>query len=777
MCMRRGGAILLVAIVGVLATTPTSASAAGWQPSVNAETGDKAAFATEVGVDAEGNAVGVWARHVSGLQWEIVASSRPRGGQWTVPVAISGDTRTGEILRSKVAVDPNGNAIAVWAARPPEAWGNENVFKALWSASRSPGGAWGEPEEISVASGVSEFDVVIDASGTATAIWHSFKEGDDDPPGSFVRAASRPLNGEWSDPDELSGPANGGNPQVAVNSAGDLTAVWTGVDPDNSVVRSKSRPAGGAWSITATDLSSDAGRASNAQITVAPDGNAIAAWSYSECINPEDCQAYEECTDPECREGLDVSRDFEVQTAYRNESSGLWDAPALLWDDLEDEKTPEVALATDPQGDTTAIWSSFAPGGNVMRSSTRTAGDGGVWSTPVALSTPDGGSLQGKPTNPRIVADPQGSLTATWSAAVGPNPGIGVTENRRLQAVHRPAGGAWSSPVALSTPDDVWAAEIAVDPLGYVTTLWSGTNAMRSRVYDAIAPLLEDVEVPANGVVGEAVAMSVDPFDVWSPVTTGWDFGDGATGSGATVSHCYGTPGEYTVTVTGTDGAANETSAPRTISIEPDPGLAGDVDPCADPDPPELTGTDPPSPALSGTPRILGTAEAGSIVHVYAGSACASSPVTTGSAADLGSPGIFIQVAEGVTAVFSATATDPSANISDCSDPISYTRVKAPTPGGGESGGGGGPTDEGKGPDLSTQCIVPRLIGKTLAQAKAGLKAAACRLGTVRSPRPRKGKRLSALVVKSSTPAVGASPAGGKVNLTLGPKSRKARRY
>lgn len=778
MCMRRGGAILLVAIVGVLATTPTSAPAAGWQPSVNAETGDKAAFATEVGVDAQGNAVGVWARHVSGLQWEIVASSRPRGGKWTVPVAISGDTRTGEILRSKVAVDPNGNAVAVWAARPPEAWGNENVFKALWSASRPPGGAWSEPEEISVASGVSEFDVVIDASGTATAIWHSFLEGEDDPPGSFVRAASHPLDGAWSEPVELSGPSTGGNPQVAVNPNGDLTAVWTGVDPDtdNTVVRSKSRSAGEPWSATATDLSGDAGRATGVQVAVDPDGNATAVWAYSECNNPEECKTYEECTNSECREGLDISRDYVVQTAHRSETSGAWSGPTLLWDDTADETSPQVALAVDPQGNASAIWNSFGPGGNLMRSSTRTAGAGGAWSTPVELSTPDGGSLQGSmPTNPRIVADPQGNLTATWSAAIGPNPGIGVTENRRLQAVHRPAGGAWSSPVALSTPDDVWAAEIAADPLGYVTTLWSGTSAMRSRVYDAVAPLLEDVEVPANGVVGEAVAMSVDPFDVWSPVTTGWDFGDGATGSGATVSHCYGTPGEYTVTVTGADGAANETSAPRTISIEPDPGLAGDIDPCADPDPPELTGTDPPLPALSGTPRILGTAEAGSIVHVYAGSACAGSPVATGSAAELGSPGIFVQVAEGITAVFSATATDPGANTSDCSAPISYTRIKALTDQGG-GGEGGGPTDEGKDPAPSSACIVPRLTGKTLTQAKAGLKAAACRLGTVRKPRARKGRRLPPLVVKSSTPAVGASPVGGKVSLTLEPKPRKARR-
>lgn len=578
--MLKQASTLLALFVLALGATPGAALAAGWQPSVNAETGDDAGFATEVAVDTQGNAVAVWARHVFLLEWEIVASSRPRGGKWTVPVAISGDTRTGEILRSKVAVDPSGNAIAVWVARPPQT-GGDATFKTLWSASRSPGGAWSEPEEISVASGVSEFDVVIDASGTATAIWHSLKEGEDDPPGSFVRASSRPLDGAWSEPAELSGTANGANPQVAVNPDGDLTAVWTGIDPDtgNTIVRSKSRPTGGAWSVNATDLSSDAGRASDAQVAVDPDGDATAVWSYSE-------------EDP-----ISGDDDIAVQAAHR--SGGTWNAPIELWDDATDEAFPEVAL-TDWQGDATAIWSSFGPGGDVMRSSTSTAG--GAWSSPVELSAPDGGDLIGKPTNPRIVADAQGGLTATWSAAVGPNPGIGVTEIRQLQAVHLPAGGRWGSPVALSAPDDLWAAEIAADPQGYVTALWVGTTAVRSRVFDAVAPLLDNVTVPTSGVVGQPVEMSVNPFDVWSSVTTGWDFGDGGSGSGATVSHCYSTPGEHTVTIAGTDLAANATSATRTIEIEADPNAGSD--PCAPPDPGPGPGPDPkPNPSPGPRPN------------------------------------------------------------------------------------------------------------------------------------------------------------------------------
>jgi hypothetical protein len=174
---------------------------------------------------------------------------------------------------------------------------------------------------------------------------------------------------------------------------------------------------------------------------------------------------------------------------------------------------------------------------------------------------------------------------------------------------------------------------------------------------------------------------------------------------------------------------------------------AGDVVP---PSAPQLTSTDPASPAPSGTPRIRGAAEAGSTVRVYAGSGCAGTPVATGSAAELGSPGIRVDVAEGVTASFSATATDIVGNTSPCSAPISYIHSKKATP----------------------TCVVPDVVGKKLKAAKRKIRAAGCKVGKVHKP---KGKGRRALVVKSSNPAAGATlEAGSKVNLRLGPKPRKA---
>jgi hypothetical protein len=183
----------------------------------------------------------------------------------------------------------------------------------------------------------------------------------------------------------------------------------------------------------------------------------------------------------------------------------------------------------------------------------------------------------------------------------------------------------------------------------------------------------------------------------------------------------------------------------------------GDIAP---PSAPQLTSTDPPSPSSSGAPRIRGVAEAGSTVKVYAGAGCGGVPVATATAAALGSPGIAVGVAEGVTAVFSATATDAAGNPSTCSAPISYTRLKAPPP--------------------APACTVPKLVGKTLARAKKALKAADCKLGEVTKPKRVKGKKQRVLVVKSSSPRRGAKPADRTVDLKLHqkpkPKPKKTRR-
>jgi len=111
---------------------------------------------------------------------------------------------------------------------------------------------------------------------------------------------------------------------------------------------------------------------------------------------------------------------------------------------------------------------------------------------------------------------------------------------------------------------------------------------------------------------------------------------------------------------------------------------------------PKLTGTNPPSPAASTAPKVLGEAKEGSTVKLYTNSNCSGEPVAHGSAAQLASPGIGVSVGVGETAKFWATA-EAEGFVSLCGGPISY-RQESPSGGGeGGSGGGGGGAGSGGG--------------------------------------------------------------------------------
>ncbi len=126
------------------------------------------------------------------------------------------------------------------------------------------------------------------------------------------------------------------------------------------------------------------------------------------------------------------------------------------------------------------------------------------------------------------------------------------------------------------------------------------------------------------------------------------------------------------------------------------------------PSTPALTGTSPGSPGASTSPAILGQADPGTAIKLYATPDCSGEVVATGIAAQLGGSGIAATVPAGSTKSFRATATDGSGDTSACSNPVTYTQQDAAPPppppppppggegtGGGDSGGGGGSGSSG----------------------------------------------------------------------------------
>jgi hypothetical protein len=513
-------------VVGMLSTAVSGASAAGWLAPQNLPLS-----VSDLGFDEHGNAIAVGVGADGGGDATIRVTTRPFGGQWgaSVPVMGIGDS---DVRSPQVAVNPHGDAVAVWSAYNAGA-----VKRVIRASSRPAGGQWSDPVVISEGTAYDrDQDVTIDAQGNATAIWSEFSASASD---YVVRSASRPSGGgAWSEPVDLSESAINNRARLAVDPQGTVTAVWLGTAPHISgigtidVVRSSSRQAGGSWS-AAIALSSEDGAASASapQVAVDAQGNATAVWgSYSSAGG------------------------YIVQTA-RRPAGGAWGAAVQLGDGA----SPQVAV--DPQGNATAVWALSAPSSSVVLSSGSTPT--GSWSNPAPMASGDDVDDVGYPW---VAADPQGNVTAIWAR-------YNSTKLLAQATRHVAGSSSWSPAVDLSVGRPITAVPAAgVDPQGHVSMVWSSTEdpwSGASSVFDPIAPTLGNGAAPASAVVGQPVAMSVNPFDAWSAVTVSWNFGDGQSASGAAVNHTYGSPGERTVTITGVDAAGNTTQTSRTITVDP----------------------------------------------------------------------------------------------------------------------------------------------------------------------------------------------------------------
>ena len=84
--------------------------------------------------------------------------------------------------------------------------------------------------------------------------------------------------------------------------------------------------------------------------------------------------------------------------------------------------------------------------------------------------------------------------------------------------------------------------------------------------------------------------------------------------------------------------------------------------------------TNPASTGNNNSPKVSGSAEAGSTVKLYTNSACTGAIAGLGSAATFAGPGITVSVADDSTTTFYATATDAAGNVSDCSTAFGHLR-------------------------------------------------------------------------------------------------------
>ena len=334
----------------------------------------------DVDADSAGNAVAVWSDWLNGTN-SVVRASRFIGASesWSASVILSTPGRVA--TEARVAVAPNGDAVAVWQ--------EADAARALIYTARLTGGAWSAPLPLS-APGDDDVlaDVAIDQTGNAIALWvrrtDNFR---------VYRARYSASSTTWSTSVPLSSSGvRAFYPHIEFDGGSNAIAVWVSeVDADHSVIKA-ARYVGvtDTWSAIA-DISAPDQYAYWPELAVSASGDAMAVWTYG----------------PRGAPGT------VVQAARFNVASLSWIAPQTLSEMAAQNASPRVAM--DGSGRATAVWQTDTGATRLVQASRYVPGTAS-WTPPYNLAGPPVTNDAGEP---RVAMNGAGNAVATWWA-VGP---------------------------------------------------------------------------------------------------------------------------------------------------------------------------------------------------------------------------------------------------------------------------------------------------------------------------------------------------------------------
>ncbi|CRX39005.1 sialidase family protein [Estrella lausannensis] len=235
-----------------------------WSPFV-VISGDEVAFGDSdnkpcVQINADGDIVVVWRRRFEAGVWGIAAATYDATtSTWSSPVTL--DTTVSDLsYNPRVAIDSNGNAIAIYSIG--------NSIKS----SYFNGTSWLPPVVVSTDSDETEDpSIVVDPMGNATATWTSNS--------GQVLSSSLPAGGSWTAPVVISVGDSFTDPfmsqeALAVDADGNVIAIWE--NDDTGALISAYKLFGQPWQAPETIFSGN--DVIYPSIGLASCGLAVAVW-------------------------------------------------------------------------------------------------------------------------------------------------------------------------------------------------------------------------------------------------------------------------------------------------------------------------------------------------------------------------------------------------------------------------------------------------------------------------------------------------------------------
>jgi hypothetical protein len=242
------------------------------------------AFSPQISSDPSGNAIAVWTQKHEG-QYRVWSNRyNQKTDSWSSPSLIENTATGGSALYPVIALDKNGNGLAVWKqeqANTYSSWSSRyDVSDDTWSASVLIGIDGVDVESVAFS------EVVFDAQGNGIAVWNQTDWEENAQVDNIWANRYSVIDNSWGTPVAIDQADNDTyEPKIAVDKHGNALVVWHQRDGgvksvwanDYSVINS-------SWG-TAAPIELGAGDAKladgvdNAKIAMDAAGNGIAVWS------------------------------------------------------------------------------------------------------------------------------------------------------------------------------------------------------------------------------------------------------------------------------------------------------------------------------------------------------------------------------------------------------------------------------------------------------------------------------------------------------------------
>jgi len=237
----------------------------GWGTAGLIEGGSGEVGEPQIALDGSGNAIVVWDQDDGTGVGSIYANRYVAGSGWGTATAIESDDIN--VGRPMIAVNGSGHAVAVW----PESEGANYSFHAN---RYTAGSGWGTATNIGIVTGeVTRYKIAMDKDGNAIAVWSQ----SDGTANNIYTNYYVPETG-WGTAKTLENePYDAWSPEIAFDGYGDAIAVWT--QSDGTAIRVWAKQYSlGFWEAGKTNIESDPHDCYGPKIAINKSGDTVVVW-------------------------------------------------------------------------------------------------------------------------------------------------------------------------------------------------------------------------------------------------------------------------------------------------------------------------------------------------------------------------------------------------------------------------------------------------------------------------------------------------------------------